>query len=71
MNRVSVADNAGRGVDGDGDWGLGSDISLVASLVIVIVVICEGVVRVGVGRWWDRGKIGMNFVRLMEQGVKW
>lgn len=69
MNGISVADNAGRGVDGDGDWRLGNDISLVASLVIVVV--CEGVVRVGVGRWWDRGEIGMDFVRLMEQGVEW
>ena len=69
MNGVGVADNAGRGVDGDGDWWWGEDIPVVISLVIAIIR--KGLVRITVGRRWGRGEIGEDFVRLMEQGVGW
>lgn len=69
MNVVSVADNAGRSVDSDGDWWLGGHCSIIVSLVIL--VICRGVVGFTVGWRWDRGNIGKDFVRLMEQAVGW
>ena len=67
MNGVSVADNGGRGVNCDGNWWVGEDISVIAS--IFFIVICLGILDATVGRWWDQVEIGKDFVRLVEQAV--